>query len=80
MIHSLVEFIIYLIILGVVVWLLLWLIDYVPLPEPFNRVGRVLVIVVGVLILILLLLNLAGTIGGFHITELSTPARAAIGL
>jgi hypothetical protein len=48
------------IIIGVIVWLLLYLIDVVPLPEPFNRVARVAIIVVGVLIIILLLLQFIG--------------------
>jgi cytochrome c biogenesis protein CcdA len=57
MIAGLIHLVIYLIILGVIIWLLLWLIDNVPLPEPFNRVARVVVIVIGVLVLILALLN-----------------------
>ena len=57
-IAGLIHLVIYLIIVGIIVWLLLWLIDAVPLPEPFNRVARVIIIVVGVLIVILALLNL----------------------
>lgn len=60
---GLVHLVIYLIVIGLVVWLLLWLIDTIPLPEPFNRVARVVIIVVGVLILILLLLQFAGLAG-----------------
>ena len=47
-----------LILIGLVVWLLLWLIDQIPLPDPFGRMARIVVIVVGVLIVILLLLQL----------------------
>ena len=64
MIASLIYLVIYIIIIGVIIWLLLWLIDSVPLPEPFNRVARVAIIVVGVLIVILLLLNFVGAIDG----------------
>jgi len=57
-IAALIHLVIYLIVIGIIVWLLLWLIENVPLPEPFNRVARIIVIVVGVLIVILALLNL----------------------
>ena len=57
MIAALIHLVIYVVIIGVIIWLLLFLIDNVPLPEPFNRVARVVIIVVGVLILILALLN-----------------------
>lgn len=77
MIHALVELVIYIVVLGAVVWLLLWLIDYVPIPEPFHRVARVVVVVVGVLILILLLLQFAGLT---HVAEISRPALAAMGV
>jgi hypothetical protein len=60
MVTALVYFTIYVIVLGLVIWLLLYVIDAVPLPDPFNRVARVCIIVIGVLILILLLLNLIG--------------------
>lgn len=60
MITALVYFVIYLIILGLVMWLLLYIVDAIPLPDPFNRVAKVVITVVGVLILILLLLSLVG--------------------
>ena len=61
MIGALIHLVIYLIVIGIIVWLLLYLIDAIPLPEPFNRVARVCIIVLGVLIVILLLLQLVGT-------------------
>jgi cytochrome c biogenesis protein CcdA len=64
MITSLIYLVIYLIVIGIVVWLLIYLIDNVPLPEPFNRVARVIIMVVGVLIVILLLLQFVGAIDG----------------
>ena len=57
MINALIHLVIYLIIVGVIIWLLLWLIDVIPLPEPFHRVARVVIIVIGVLVIILALLN-----------------------
>lgn len=60
MIAALIHLVIYMIVVGIIVWLLLFLIDSIPLPEPFNRVARVCIIVVSVLIVILLLLQFIG--------------------
>lgn len=58
--QSLVSAVVYLIIGGLIVWLLLWLVDYLKLPEPFGKVARVVIVVVSVLIVISVLLGLAG--------------------
>ena len=58
---GLMETVIYLIIVGGVLWLLLWLVGYVGLPEPFAKVAKIIIMVVGVIILINVLLGLAGT-------------------
>jgi hypothetical protein len=59
---TLVAFVVYLLVVGLVLGLLVWLIDYVagnfPVIAPFAKVAKVIVVVVGVLILIGLLLNL----------------------
>lgn len=60
MIASLVMLVVWLIVIGLIIWLLTYLIDIVPLPEPFNRVARVAILVIGVLIVIILLLQFAG--------------------
>jgi hypothetical protein len=52
MITSLVYLVIYLVI-GLVIWLLTYLVDAIPLPEPFHRVARIAILVIGVLIVIL---------------------------
>ena len=51
------------IVVGVIVWLLLYVIDYIGLPEPFNKVAKVLIIVFAVLWLISILLPLIGGTG-----------------
>ena len=48
-----------LIIIGVIAGLLWWLIDYCKIPEPFNKVAKVIIAVVSVLIVIKFLLALA---------------------
>jgi len=59
-IEGLVELVIYLAVVGGILWLLLWLINYVGLPEPFAKVVKIIIMVVGVLILINVLLGFAG--------------------
>lgn len=61
MIGALITLLIYYIVLGLVAWLVLYVIDVIPLPDPFNRIARVVVIVVCVLVLIMLLLQLVGS-------------------
>lgn len=58
--ESLVSAVVYLIVGGILVWLLLWLIDYCGLPAPFGKVARIIVVVFAVLVLISVLLGLAG--------------------
>lgn len=60
MIASLIYLIVYIVIIGVVCSLLLWLNDAIPVPEPFHRVIYVAVVVVGVLLVILLLVQFLG--------------------
>ncbi len=57
---GLVELVIYLIIVGGIVWLLLFLVGYLGLPAPFDKVARVIIMVVAVLILINVLLGFVG--------------------
>ncbi len=45
---------------GVVFWLLWWLLGYIGLPEPFNKVARVILALAAVLILINMLMGFAG--------------------
>ena len=58
---SLMHILIQIIVIGLVCWLLWWLVGYVGLPEPFNKVARVLIAVVAVLFLINLVLGLGGS-------------------
>lgn len=53
------------IIIAVIVWLLLWLIDYVEIiPAPFNKIIKILIVAFAVLYIISLLLPLIGIGGG----------------
>jgi hypothetical protein len=57
MITALVYFVIYILVIGMIVWLLLYAVDAVGLPEPFHRVAKAVIIVVAIIIVILLLLQ-----------------------
>ena len=64
MIASLITLVVYILVVGLIFWLLSYLLDVVALPEPFNRVVKVVLLVVGVLIVIALLLQFAGIADG----------------
>jgi hypothetical protein len=57
---SLVTLIIYIIIGGLVFWLLWWLVNYINPPEPFKKIATVVLAIAGVLFLIGCLLNFIG--------------------
>lgn len=57
---TLVSILITLIVAGLIFYLLFWLIGVCGLPEPFNRVARIVLALVAVLFLINLLLGLGG--------------------
>lgn len=55
---QLVHVVLTLIVAGLIVWLLLYLIDYCGIPEPFSKVARVVVMVCAVLVVIGVLMSL----------------------
>lgn len=57
---GLVPLIIWLVVAGLIFWLLTWLVNYVALPEPFAKIARVLIAVVAVIMVINALLSLTG--------------------
>jgi hypothetical protein len=65
---GLVSVVVALLVLGLVVALLIWLVDYVsgqfPSAAPFAKVAKIIVVVVAVLLLIGIILNLSGMTSG----------------
>jgi hypothetical protein len=57
---GLLNVVLYLVVIGLIIWLLLWALGQVGLPDPFGRIIRVLIIVVGVILIINVLLGLVG--------------------
>jgi hypothetical protein len=72
-ISTLFTLIIVLLVVGLLIWLAFYVLDNVPIPEPFNRIIRVVIVVVAVLILIVFLLNLAGIGGGVRLSGALAP-------
>lgn len=57
---ALVNACIWIIIAGVIFGLLMWLLQYCAVPEPFNKIARVIIAIVAVVFLINALLSLVG--------------------
>jgi hypothetical protein len=48
----------------IIISLVIWLVDYLPVVEPFNKMIKMIAIVFGVLLIIYALLSLVGIGGG----------------
>lgn len=59
-IDGLIHLVIWLVVIGLIFWLLFYFIGYVGLPEPFAKVARVLIMLLAVVILLYLLLGMLG--------------------
>jgi len=59
-VQGLISALIYLVVVSLIFWLVWWFIGYVGVPEPFNKVLRVIVGLVALLILIYFLLQFIG--------------------
>jgi uncharacterized membrane protein len=60
MVGELIQLVIWLVIVGLILWLAWWFVGYVGLPEPFNKVARVIIGLVAFIILLYLLLGMVG--------------------
>jgi len=58
--NQLLHAVVWVIIAGVIFWLVNWLITYVGIPEPFNKVAKVIVAIVAVVFLVNALLTIVG--------------------
>ena len=70
MIATVITLIIYLAVIGLLYWLVIWVIDAIPIPDPPARIIKILAMVVLVLIVIVLLLNLIGANTGINLPKL----------
>lgn len=58
-----IQSLIYLVIIGFILSIIFWLVDYFALPQPFNKILKAIVVLVGAIFLINFLLVLAGQSG-----------------
>lgn len=58
--QGLVSVMIYLLVAGLVFWLLNYLVDNIPLAEPFHKIAKIVLMVLAVLVVIGILLSLVG--------------------
>lgn len=59
-VDSMVSTLIYLVIIGLIFWVVWWFVGYVGVPEPFNKVIRVVIGLIALLIVVSFLLGLVG--------------------
>lgn len=57
---GLLNMLITLVIAGLIFWLIWWFLDYIGIPEPFNKVIRVIIGLVALIFLINILLGVGG--------------------
>lgn len=60
MIGALISLIVWLLALGILYWIVIYVLDAVPIPDPPNRIIRVVLAVVLALVVLLVLLDLLG--------------------
>ena len=70
MIPGLISLIIYLLIIGVLLALAYWVLDAIPIPQPINRIVKIIIVVLAVLVIVMLLLQLVGG-GGVNLPKLA---------
>ncbi len=60
-ISGLLTLIVYIVIIGAIFWAIWWFLGQMGLPQPFDKVARVIVALVALVIVVNLLLGMAGT-------------------
>jgi hypothetical protein len=70
MIAGLINLIVYLLIAGILIAILYWVLDVVPIPDPINRIIKIVVVVLVALVVVLLLLQLVGG-GGINLPKVT---------
>lgn len=61
---------VYLLVACIIIALIWWMCDYLPVPEPLNKLIKVVSIVIGCIIIIYVLIAVAGG-GGIHLPNVN---------
>jgi glucan phosphoethanolaminetransferase (alkaline phosphatase superfamily) len=64
MIAGLINLIVWLLVVGLLIALVYWVLDAIPVPQPINKIVKIVVIVLAALVVIMLLLQLVGVSTG----------------
>jgi hypothetical protein len=65
-VEGLIGLLVWLIVVGLIFWLLWWFVSYIGLPPPFDKVARVVIALVALIILLYFLLGLLGPLPRLH--------------
>jgi len=60
MIGALIQLIVWLLVIGILYWVVLYVLDAVPIPDPPNRIIKIVLTVVIALVAVLVILNVFG--------------------
>jgi hypothetical protein len=71
MIAALINLIVYLLVVGLLYWLVIYVIDTIPIPDPPARIIKIALMVLMVLVVILLLLQLLGAGAGLNLPKIA---------
>jgi hypothetical protein len=71
MISAFITLIIWLLVIGILYWLAVYVLDAIPIPDPPNRIIKIVLIVVIALVVILMLLDILGVQTGVNIPRLN---------
>jgi hypothetical protein len=72
MIGTLITLIVYLLVIGILLWLVWYIIDAIPIPDPPARFIKLAVIVICVLVAVVILLDFAGISTGWNVPRLNS--------
>jgi hypothetical protein len=70
MIQALITLIIWLLVVGILYWIVIYVLDAIPIPDPPNRIIKVVLAVVLALALLLMLLDLLGVNTGVNMPKI----------
>jgi len=70
MIGALITLVVYLLVIGILIALVFYVCDAIPLPEPIARIVKIAVVVIACLIVIILLLQLVGAAGNLALQKI----------
>ena len=71
MIGGLVNLIVYLLVVGILIGLVYYVVDAIPIPQPINRIVKIAIVVIAALVVIILLLDMIGAGDGVKLPRVT---------